>query len=359
MSIPERTNGSLRNYPSVGLVSDIVFRDHETTDDHPENSRRLNAIDDLLDDSGLRSQCVPIDIVPIDELALRRVHDHSLLTFLADADRRAELNSVFIDSDTVMNERSYSVSRLASGVVLRASQLVAVGDLDSVFCILRPPGHHAGRFRSMGFCLINHVAVAAADLMANRLTERVVVIDFDVHHGNGTQEIFYENPDLLYISIHQDPLYPGTGHIEERGRGVGFGTTLNLPLPPGCGDAAYLICMDEVVIPSVLRFSPTIIFISAGFDAHWRDPLSHANVSCDGFNVMTEKIQTVAAEIGAGTVYSLEGGYDLEALAWSVRGSVDKLLENPTVADPIGCPRMSVVSDINPVIEQAKILHEL
>jgi acetoin utilization deacetylase AcuC-like enzyme len=359
MTTPDDATRHDGDRPVVGLLRDQRFQQHETTPNHPEHPGRLSAIDDLLDSAGLPSQLVAITPTPADEEALRRVHDASLLATLASAERRAQTDRVFLDNDTVMSAQSGSVARLAAGGVLRAAELVAAGDLDSAFCLPRPPGHHATAAQAMGFCLINNVAVAAAHLRARGLAQRVAVIDFDVHHGNGTQDIFYREPDVLYISTHQFPLYPGTGRAEETGGGNAAGTTLNLPLPPGCGDAEYLACIDAVVLPALRRYSPDVILVSAGFDAHWRDPLSLENLTGDGYRAMTERIQTLASDIGARTLYVLEGGYDVDALAWSVRHCIDVLLGHPPTPDPIGAPPNPQAPDIARVIEQARDLHSV
>ncbi len=347
----------------VGILRDPRFQTHETTRNHPEHPSRLAAIEALLDASGLSRQLIPIAPEQASEQSLRRVHDPALLDSLARAEQEAATHRVFVDQDTVMTARSGEVARLAAGGVLRAAELVVSGDLDTAFCLPRPPGHHATTRQSMGFCLLNNVAVAAAHLRANGLAERVAVVDFDVHHGNGTQDIFHTDPDVLYVSTHQFPAYPGTGPVEDIGAGAGAGTTLNLPLPPGCGDAEYLRCIDEIVVPALRRFAPSVILVSAGFDAHWRDPLAMESVSGAGYRAITQRLQAVAAELGVRTLYVLEGGYDLEALAWSVRHCIDVLLDNPESPDPIGAapPGTSPATstDFELIIDSARALHRL
>ncbi|MEE9278497.1 MAG: histone deacetylase, partial [Dehalococcoidia bacterium] len=282
---------------TVGLLRDARFQEHETTPNHPERPERLAAIEGLLEREGIAAAMTPIGAEPASEEALRRVHDASLLELLAREDRAAQEKRVFVDADTVMSARSLAVARLAAGGVLRAAELVARGELDSAFCLPRPPGHHATSKRAMGFCLLNNVAVGAAHVLATGLAEHVAIVDFDVHHGNGTQDIFYAEPRALYISTHQFPHYPGSGTIEETGSGDAAGTTINLPLPPGCGDHEYLRCFDEVILPALRRFAPSLILVSAGFDAHWRDPLAMENLSGPGYRAMAQRIQDVAAEL--------------------------------------------------------------
>ena len=171
----------------------------------------------------------------------------------------------------------------------------------------------------MGFCLINHVAIAAADLLAASITARIAIVDVDVHHGNGTQDIFIADPRVFYASTHQFPHYPGTGRVDELGVGDAVGFNCNLPLPAGCGDEEYLRCFDEVILPAVRRFRAQFLFVSAGFDAHWRDPLAAQQISGRGYRPIAERLRGLAQELGMPTLYMLEGGYDLEAVAWAVR----------------------------------------
>ena len=346
----------------VGLLRDARFRDHEPPPPHPERPQRLVAIDAVLEAAGLLERVVPIDAVEASEEAMRRVHSDAFLALLARADAAAQSRLVTLDADTFVSAGSWRAARLASGGVLRAAERVARGEIESAFCLPRPPGHHATRDQAMGFCLTNHVAVAAAQLFASGAADRVAIVDFDVHHGNGTQEIFWDDPRLLYVSLHQFPHYPGTGGLEETGYGAASGTTINLPLPAGCGDGAYLQCFDEVVLPVLRRFQPSMLLISAGFDAHWRDPLAAQNLSGNGYRAIAQRLAYVAAELCAGQVYVLEGGYDLEAIAWATRHCIDVLLGNPPAADPVGLPPVEGEHgepDVSALIERAQSLCKL
>jgi acetoin utilization deacetylase AcuC-like enzyme len=213
----------------------------------------------------------------------------------------------------------------------------------------------------MGFCLFNNVAIAAKYALTNYKLERILIIDFDVHHGNGTQEVFYDSPQVMYISTHQYPFYPGTGSIEETGSGIAKGTTVNIPLPTDCGDAEYLQVFEQIIVPSAKRFKPQLILVSAGYDPHWADGLALMQVSVTGFGQMIKIIKGLADELCSGRlVLSLEGGYNLTALAASVKATFDVLLGNTDIEDPLGSPphKMGVPS-ITHIIKAVKEIHSV
>jgi acetoin utilization deacetylase AcuC-like enzyme len=345
----------------VGLLRDPRFHQHETTPNHPEHPGRIASIEGLLDEAGLSEACLELAGRAATEEEILRVHDPSLLEMLVATDRVAQEKRVFIDADTVMSARSWEAARCAAGGLIDAARQVASGELGGAFCLPRPPGHHATRGQAMGFCLINHIAIAAADLLASGVAERVAIIDFDVHHGNGTQDIFFDEPRLLYASTHQSPHYPGTGAVDEVGRGAGAGTTLNLPLPAGCGDSEYERCFDEIILSAVRRHDPSIILVSAGFDAHWRDPLAGQRISGAGYRALAERIDALAVELGVRVLYMLEGGYDLEAIAWAARHCLDLQLGNAAVRDAVGpAPESDLdTPDIDALLAAAKRIHKL
>jgi acetoin utilization deacetylase AcuC-like enzyme len=230
--------------------------------------------------------------------------------------------------DTAVSTASAEVARLAAGSIVALCDEVAQGRLDRGFAAVRPPGHHAERDLAMGFCLFNNVAVAAEHLRRAHGLERVLIADWDVHHGNGTQHIFEERSDVFYFSLHQWPLYPGTGRASERGRGSGAGTTLNCPLPPGAGDDEFLEALTDGLVPAAERFAPDFLLLSAGFDAHVADPLGGLAVTTDAFARATRLFCDLADRLAGGRFVSvLEGGYDLEALAECVATHVEVLLE--------------------------------
>jgi len=343
----------------VGLLRDPRFQDHDTTANHPEHPQRLVAIESLLRDAGLIEACLPLKSRPATDAEILRAHDPALLAMLERSDRFAQEKHVFIDPDTVISAHSLDAARYAAGGVIDAARSVAAGELGGAFCLPRPPGHHATRSQAMGFCLINHIAIAAADLLESGTAKRVAIVDFDVHHGNGTQDIFYANPQVLYISTHQSPHYPGTGAAADVGAGAAVGTTLNLPLPAGCGDREYLRCFDEVILPAVRRYEPSIILVSAGFDAHWRDPLAGQDVSGAGYRAIAERLDTVASDLGVGLLYMLEGGYDLEAIAWAARHCLDVQLGLAAVEDVVGPAPPGQSVDIDSLLREVRQQHGL
>jgi len=229
--------------------------------------------------------------------------------------------------DTAICPQSYDAALMSTGAGLKAVDLVVDGDCDNVFCAVRPPGHHAEHDRSMGFCLFNNVAIAADYALEKKGLDRVFIFDWDVHHGNGTQNSFYSKSNVYYSSIHQYPFYPGTGGGDETGTGDGLGTTLNFPMRAFSGDADYLERVQDKLIPEMFRFKPDLIIISAGFDAHEDDPLAQINLSTECYGAMTEMVAAAAKEICGGRLISmLEGGYDPHALAESVHSHLKHLI---------------------------------
>ncbi len=321
--------------PRPALIRDPRFREHVAPGAHPERPARLDAIDAALEPLGDRVQ----DFEPreaTDEEILR-VHGHEHLAGLRSiAGRQAR-----IDPDTYASPRSFEVARLAAGSTVDLALRVARGEARTGFALIRPPGHHAERNRAMGFCLFNQIAMAARALRDVAGVERVAIVDWDVHHGNGTQHIFESERDVLFVSLHQYPFYPGTGALDEQGRDAGRGATLNLPLPAGCGDAEYLATFRAVVVPALLEFRPQMLLVSAGFDAHARDPLASMQVSTAGFGALAARLREVAAEVCDGRmVLALEGGYDLDGLGQAVHAVLETLAapEAPDTPDPPPTP---------------------
>ncbi len=319
---------------STGFIYHDRFLDHDTGRGHPERPDRLRAVTARLRDGGLWDRLTHLAFEPATRGHAERLHSAAYLDRLDAACRNGER---FIDApDSAICPASCEVAYFALGGVLAAVDAVANGEVVNAFCAVRPPGHHAEADRSMGFCLLANAAFAAEAFVTDHGLSRVAIVDFDVHHGNGTQHLFDYRSDVLFISLHQDPrtCYPGTGFAGETGWGAGEGFTLNIPLPPGSGDDVYLRAMDETVLPRLDAFAPEALVISAGFDAAAADPLAGMQVSTDGFRGMTERLLDVAdrhcgSASGGGRVVSvLEGGYDLSALADGGAAHVEALLQH-------------------------------
>jgi len=341
---------------SVGLVYDPIYLEHDTGQ-HIENVSRLTEIMKLLEETDLRSKLVSISprAATVEELAA--VHAPGYIAYM---ERFAQEGGRWLDSDTFLAPASYEVARYAAGGVIKAVDGVMQGEVESAFALVRPPGHHATRWEAMGFCLFNNIAVAAKYAQANHRLERILIVDFDVHHGNGTQDAFYEDPGVLYFSTHQHPFFPGSGGISEIGVGPGEGYTVNVPLPGWCGDSVFLRVFEEILEPVARRFSPQLVLVSAGYDAHWQDPIGGMQLSVTGFARMVGILKRLAGELCQGRiVLTLEGGYDLSALAASVRATFDVLLGNRTV-DLLGQPPHSETPrNSENIIESVKKLHKL
>jgi acetoin utilization deacetylase AcuC-like enzyme len=267
-----------------------------------------------------------------------------------------------IDADTVVSGGSWEAALRAAGGLVEAVDRVSRGQFDNAFCIVRPPGHHATPDRAMGFCVFNNVAIAAAWLRTQQRAERIAILDYDVHHGNGSQDAFYSRADVLYVSSHQYPLYPGTGHWRETGKGSGAGYTLNLSLPPGSGDDVYGAALPSIIEPVVRRFAPDFILVSLGFDAFWNDPLANLRLSIGGAYVpLLRSARDLAGDLcGGRLVVGLEGGYDLGALAHGADAVCRLLLGEEPAPDPLGPPPDQLsAADVRSLLEAIRELHGL
>jgi acetoin utilization deacetylase AcuC-like enzyme len=314
---------------------------HDTGPGHPERPARLDAVLAGLEAAGLSDALVWAEPEPATRADLERVHPAAHLDEL---EAFCAAGGGRIDADTSAVPSSWDAALLAAGAGLDAVGRLERGEGSAAFCVVRPPGHHATPGRSMGFCLLNNVAVTAAALAERG--ERVLVYDWDAHHGNGTQEAFYADPRVLYVSAHQWPLYPGTGALDDTGRGAGDGYTINLPLPPGATGDVYLAAFDEVIAPAVERFDPTWALVSAGFDAHRADPLTGLDLAAGDYADLTARLLGV---VPAGRLVAfLEGGYDLQALALSAGAFVAALAGATFRPEPStsGGPGRSVVDAV-------------
>jgi acetoin utilization deacetylase AcuC-like enzyme len=309
----------------VAFYDDPVFAEHDAGPGHPERPARLDAVRRGLRAAGLVDALVPLAPREATREELLRVHSAVHVDRVAATEGRR----VRFDADTATGPRSYEAAVRAAGAVADAVDRVLGGAIDRAFCNVRPPGHHATRDRPMGFCLFNNVAVGAAAALARGL-RRVIVIDFDVHHGNGTQEAFYADPRVLYVSSHRFPFYPGTGSLPEVGEGEGRGFTVNLPMPAGLGDGDYRRAYREIVEPIGRAFDPELVLVSAGFDPHRDDPLGGMDVTARGFAELMDVCLAVASGAARGRVVAvLEGGYDLDGIAESTAAIVGQMLGRP------------------------------
>lgn len=303
---------------AVSVVRDPSFRQHLPSPSHPESPGRLRAIDRALDASALT--LVEREARPATREELLRAHDAALV----DAVERSRGVPTIFDADTRTSAVSVDAALRAAGAAIDLATHVARGEAPPGIALVRPPGHHATRDRVMGFCLFNNVAIAARALQAAGLAERVAIFDFDVHHGNGTEAIFLDDPTVFFASTHQHPAYPGTGAPDVVGVGAAEGTNLNVPLAPGDGDAALHAALDAVVLPAIARFAPDVILLSAGFDAFDGDPLGALRVTPEGFRGVAERFRRFAEAHTEGRVAAvLEGGYHLDGLGRSVRAFLE------------------------------------
>lgn len=301
---------------------------HDTGEGHPERPARLDAIISHLNTTGLLERVQMIEPEPAPLSAITAVHPRQYVDWIEQS-CGAKLSA--LDADTIVSEHSFRAARLAAGAALDAVDRVSSGKLRNAFCAMRPPGHHAEISTAMGFCLFNNVAIAAEWLLQNKRAERVLIVDWDVHHGNGTQDIFYERGDVYFLSFHEWPLYPGTGREDETGAGAGLGKTRNVTIAPYTPEADYLARFVAVVAEVHETFKPDFVLISAGFDAHQHDPLAHLRLTESGFARMTETMLDLAKSSCQGRIVSLlEGGYHLEGLSRSVAAHVEKLLTAST-----------------------------
>lgn len=311
---------------TTGFVYSPRYVEHDTGPSHPERPDRLRAIHDRLQKSGVLSLLESIPPQPIDLATLERVHAR---TYIERFRAACEQGSEALDTgDCRINPVSFDAAVLAAGGVVSAVDAVMRGDVHNAFCAVRPPGHHAERSMAMGFCFFNNIAVAAEHLRSKHRLGRVAILDWDVHHGNGTQHHFEADPNVLFCSIHQHPetLFPGTGYASETGYGEGEGFTINLPMAPGSGDDEYRLAFEDTILPALRSFKPEFLLVSAGFDPHRDDPLAHIRLSTPMFEWITRQVGLVAAECCQGRMVSvLEGGYALGALSECVQNHIEVL----------------------------------
>lgn len=307
--------------PPVLYATHARFLDHDTGYGHPERPARLGAVEAGIDAAGLRDALTPVEPVPAADEILDLVHP---ATYRRAIETFCVTGGGYLDGDTHVGPSSWEAARLAAGAGLEVVRRLEAGEGEVGFCAVRPPGHHATADRAMGFCLINNVAVVAASLAARG--ERVVIIDYDAHHGNGTQDIFWRDPNVFYVSMHEWPMFPGTGRIDDVGVADGLGTTLNLTLPSQATGDVCMRAFEEVVLPTITAWGPTWLLVSAGFDGHRADPLTGLGLSAGDFADLTRLILPL---VPAGRrLLLLEGGYDLDALSDSVGAVLSAIVDD-------------------------------
>jgi acetoin utilization deacetylase AcuC-like enzyme len=303
--------------------------DHDTGHRHPETPDRLRAIRRAL---AKRHGVDYVEAPPVDQARVEAVHDPD---YVAEIKQFCENGGGNWDPDTVASADTWDATLASAGLAEWAAREAVAGadGRDTAFALGRPPGHHAVADDAMGFCFVNNAAVAAQTLIDDGDAERVAIFDWDVHHGNGTQDIFYHRADVFYASVHENGLYPGTGTVDETGAGDAEGTNLNVPLAAGAGDSDYRYVVEETLAPALERFDPDLLVVSAGFDAHRHDPISRMRVSTEGYAVLTDRVRDIAERVGAGLAFVLEGGYGLDTLSDGV-AVVHETFDGRTPIDP-------------------------
>jgi len=344
--------------PTAYLFDPIYLQHYERG--HVEGPERLDHINRALDSTGLRARLVELKPQPIALERLTRVHHPGYVDQVKSIAQRGGGGLAGRGDETYVAPQSYEAAVLAAGAVVTGVEAVLRGEATNAFALVRPPGHHAFANHGEGFCLFNNVAIAAATARAEFAIDRVLIVDFDIHHGNGTNAIFYNDPTVMYCSTHQWGIYPGTGYWDEIGMGAGTGYSANVPMLPGWGDTAMLRVFDDLLMPIARRFHPQLILVSAGYDPSWTDRLGSMLVTTRGFFQLTQRLVWLANELCAGKlVLTLEGGYGLEGLAYGVVASFAAMLGDEAFTDPIGpAPRPELAFDQD-YLNRLRALHGL
>jgi acetoin utilization deacetylase AcuC-like enzyme len=325
---------------------------------HPENQGRINQILPFLDKAGILAGINMLQPRPATIAQLRRVHAPALIERIREVSITG--GGVLDLGDTYVTPESYALARMAAGSTIAVVDQILTGQAQNGFALVRPPGHHAEHNRVSGFCLFNNVAAAARQAQAVHGVKRILIVDFDVHHGNGTQDIFYDDESVMFISAHlflPRMFYPGTGDLRESGNGFGHGYTVNVPLMPNVGDAGYGRIFQELVKPLAQQFKPELILVSAGYDAHWQDPLSMSGLSLTGYAEMSRTLVKLADELANGRIlFVLEGGYQVQALSYGILNTFYALNGQVKIEDPLG-KMPAEEQDISQLLRQLKRHH--
>lgn len=318
---------------TTSILTDTRYAAH-TNPTHVERQERLQAIEKALKASELHDTLLSLPARAATDQELATVHNPA---YLDTVKRMSEQGGGDMDADTYTTAESWEAAVWAAGGALRMVEAIIQGECHNGFALVRPPGHHATSNRAMGFCLINNIAVAARHAITTLGLQRIAIVDYDVHHGNGTQDIFYNDPNILYCSSHASPFYPGTGLLHEMGTGAGQGATFNMPLPPGVGDKGHVRIFEQALVPALRTWKPDMILVSAGYDAHWSDPIGPMVMSVTGYARLTQILYDLAGELCNGKIaFMLEGGYNLDALGACVVAALHIMTGTQFDNDPIG-----------------------
>ena len=338
----------------TGIVRDESYLDHRPGEFHPESHRRLETVYDMLDDSDMTGNHPDVPVREATQEELLYIHAQDYINTVA---ATAGKPYGYLDGDTQTSAGSYKAALRAAGGLLNAIKMVNDGELDNAFALVRPPGHHAERNRGMGFCLFNNVAIGAVYAQKDLGLKKILIADWDLHHGNSTQHCFEADPSILYFSTHQYPYYPGTGSFAEAGRGEGEGFTVNVPLSTGFGDVEYNSIFQHVLQPIALQFKPDLVLVSAGFDIYEDDPLGGMLVTPAGFAGLTRILMEIAGQCCNGKlVITLEGGYNLQGLRDSVKAVLKELRgESPNEGRDLSGD--TGIRAISPIIDQVRKIH--
>lgn len=329
---------------------------------HPEHAGRIRAIWRRLDEAGLTTRMTQLQAEKATDEMLLSVHTPEYLELLRHIENKYFDRTVRLDADTYFTPTSREISYLAAGGAVQAVDAILTGTADNGLVVVRPPGHHAMPEHTMGFCVFGNIAIAARYAQRQFNIKRVLIVDYDVHHGNGTEAMFYDDPSVLFISYHQygQRFYPATGAIEDTGSGAGVGCNVNIAMPAGHGDASYAAAFAQIIAPMAARFQPELILVSAGFDAHWTDPIAGMRLTVTGFDHLNRELMKLANTYCGGKIaFVVEGGYNVDALGYGVAAAARALLNDPTVEDPIGPPRETPNTDASAVIARIKQAHGL
>ena len=339
-------------------VTHLRYPEHHLAG-HPEHAGRIKAVWAEMGKAGLMARLNQLQPEMVSDDAILAVHSPKYVELLRWTET-AHQEHIHFDADTYGGPTVYEIARLSAGGVVKAIDEVLSGRATNALAAVRPPGHHAMPDHAMGFCILGNVPIATRYAQTKYGLERVMIVDFDVHHGNGTEAMFYDDPSVLFISTHQYPFYPGSGAVTDIGRGKGTGHTINIPLAAGHGDEGFAELYQQIVWPAAERFKPDLIIVSAGFDAHWLDPIAGMRLSLTGYAHLCSELVQMARKLCEGKiVFAMEGGYNLEALTHGMVNIAHRLLGDETISDPLGPPRDIREPDIAPLLARLKDIHNL